>query len=215
MIPDYELTTGQQILPVASCNFAKYGAVLDYDASTAIAYINENIPLPQNGNGYVANEPPLEKIQFVSDICRDVFAELPVQAGWCVGNLTKMNGMEWHKSSEVVVACTDMVLLLGSFNDINNDIYDSAKAEAFYLPKGTVVELYAFTLHLAPLNMGGGFKSIIILPKGTNLPLESGINGTLRAVNKWLLVHKEHTVGISLGGKIGVIGTNTALVGKQ
>ncbi len=214
MLSNYELTSGQPILSITSPNFSKYGAVHDIDLSPAIAYVNDSVPLPESGNGYVANDDNLAQFPQFQEVFSNIFAELPIQTGWCVGNLSKMNGMEWHKSSEVVIACTDMVLLLGSFGDIIDDTFNTLQAEAFFLPKGAVVELYAFTLHLAPLNMGSGFKSIIVLPKGTNLPLASGIKGSLRAINKWLLVHEEHTVGIALGGKVGLVGINTALARK-
>ena len=58
-----------------------------------------------DANRYVASDPALEGTDAVRGICREVFAELPVQAGWCYGRGRKMNGVEWHKSSEVVVAC--------------------------------------------------------------------------------------------------------------
>ena len=142
-----------------------------------------------------------------------VFAELPVQAGWCYGRGRKMNGAEWHKSSEVVVACTDCVLLLGSAADIEGDTYDSAKAVALVMREGEAAELPAGTLHLAPLALGGHFAAAIILPRGTNSPLAGGISGTLRAVNKWLLVHPDNEAGIAAGGKVGVTGANITLTG--
>ena len=53
--------------------------------------------------------------------------------------------------------------------------YDTSLVEAFLVPKGTAVEVYATTLHYAPCGVGGaGFKVVIVLPKGTNLDLEEG-----------------------------------------
>lgn len=166
-----------------------------------------------DANRYVASDPELEKTDAVRGICREVFAELPVQAGWCYGRGRKMNGVEWHKSSEVVVACTDCVLLLGSAADIVGDSYDSAKAVALVMREGEAAELPAGTLHLAPLALGGYFAAAIILPRGTNSPLAGGISGTLRAVNKWLLVHPDNEAGIAAGGKVGVTGANITLTG--
>ena len=66
-----------------------------------------------DGNSYTASDGQLERLAAVGRIGREVFAELPVQAGWSFGNGKKMNGVEWHKSSEVVIAATDCVLILG------------------------------------------------------------------------------------------------------
>lgn len=162
-------------------------------------------------NAYIANDEELLVLDSVKNIKRNVFAELPVQAGWCYGTGRKMSGMEWHKSSEVVVACTPCVLILGAFSDIIDDEFDSSKSVALYLDKGEAVELAPLTLHLAPLATDGFFAAAIVLPKGTNAPLAEGIDGCLRAVNKWLVVHPDNEKGIAAGGKIGIIGENIAI----
>lgn len=183
---------------------------LSFDASEIVAY-SAKISAGDE-NTYVASDPAAEALPVVKTIAREVFAEAEIQVGWCCGGGTAMNGMEWHKSSEVVVACADMLLLLGDFFDIENDVYDSSKAVALYLRKGESVELFPMTLHLAPLKVSEFFKAAIILPKGTNLPLKGGISGSLRAVNKWLLVHKENKRGILSGGKIGISGKNIKII---
>lgn len=172
--------------------------------------------LPEETNAYIPCDERLTQSLEVKRIERTVFGELPLQAGWNHGGNTRMNGMEWHKSSEVIVACSDLLLLLGSHADIENDCYDSARAFGLYLQKGEAVELFPFTLHLAPLPVfGGRFIAAILLPDGTNLPLVGGIDGTLRAVNKWLLVHPDNARGIALGGKIGIRGENILLHGLE
>lgn len=169
---------------------------------------------PEQANTYIARDDVISNSGAARAIGREVFGELPIQAGWNYGGNTKMNGMEWHKSSEVIVACTDVVLLLGDHSDIISDCYDSSRAFGLFLTKGEAAELFAFTLHLAPLPVfGGRFIAAILLPDSTNLPLGGGINGTLRAVNKWLLVHPENERGIECGGKIGVTGRNIELTG--
>ena len=172
--------------------------------------------LPEETNVYIPRDERLTQSLEAKRIERTVFGELPIQAGWNHGGNTRMNGMEWHKSSEVIVACSDLVLLLGSHADIENDCYDSARAFGLYLQKGEAVELFPFTLHLAPLPVfGGRFIAAILLPDGTNLPLSGGIDGTLRAVNKWLLVHPDNARGIALGGKAGIRGENILLHGLE
>lgn len=181
--------------------------------TTEILRLAEGLEYAAEGNTYVASDPVLEEIAAVREIERKVFAELPVQAGWCFGKNRKMNGMEWHKSSETVVACTDCALILGDVKDVIDDVYDSSRAVALYLKRGEAAELFSGTLHLAPLPVGERFAAAIILPAGTNSPLKGGIDGTLRAVNKWLLVHPENEAGLRAGGKAGVTGTNITLTG--
>lgn len=162
-------------------------------------------------NSYIADDGEALSLSSVKQARQKVFGELPIQAGWCYGGNRFMNGMEWHKSSEIVVACTNCVLLLGSYFDIVNDVYHSKNAVALYLEKGQAVELMPMTLHLAPLPIGESFVAGIILPKGTNLALSEGISGTLRAVNKWLLVHEDNIEGVKSGSKVGISGENITL----
>lgn len=123
-----------------------------------------------------------------------------------------MNALEYHKSSEVNVMATDAILMLGSEQDITDDFtYDTSLAEAFLVPKGTAVEIYATTLHYAPCGVDGeGFKVAIVLPKGTNsepdLEHKGGEDGHLTAKNKWLLGHPEG--GLPEGSPMGLVGEN-------
>ena len=121
--------------------------------------------------------------------------------------------MEYHRSSEINIAATDLILLLGHQGDIEDDFtYDASRIEAFLLPKGTAVELYATTLHYAPCNANeGGFRAVVVLPKGTNYPLSDtnrteGEDALLAATNKWLIGHAEG--GLPEGSFIGLKGEN-------
>ncbi len=92
---------------------------------------------------------------------------------------------------------TDAILLVGSQQDVTDDFtYDTSLVEAFLVPKGTAVELYATTLHYAPCSASeSGFQVAVVLPLDTNLPLESSHEGwedrLLTARNKWLIGHPE------------------------
>ena len=126
-----------------------------------------------------------------------------------------LNALEYHRSSEIDIAATDLILLLGCQQDIGeDDTYDTAKVEAFYVPAGTAVELYATTLHYAPCSADeNGFRCVIVLPKGTNedLPFKAadeGENRLLTAVNQWLIAHEE--AGID-GAFCGLKGENVTV----
>ena len=106
------------------------------------------------------------------------FGELPIQIGYCNGNNYLLNAVEYHRSSEINIAVTDFILLLGFIQDIEDDYsYDTSKIKAFLIPAGTILEVYATTLHYAPCNANGnGFRCVVALPRDTNLPLENKIN---------------------------------------
>ena len=89
-------------------------------------------------------------------------------------NNSKLNAVEYHRSSEINVAATDAILILGLLADVAEDFtYDTSKMEAFLVPAGTGVEVFATSLHYAPCGVDGqGFQVAIVLPQGTNYPLE-------------------------------------------
>ena len=160
---------------------------------------------------YTASDDRLEGFPVIRRIQRELFGEFPIQAGCCWGKNVKLNGMEYHNSSEIICAATDMVLMLGKLQDVAKDGWDSSKAELFFVPEGSVLELYATTLHLAPCRVTeSDFIAIIILPKGTNTPLEAGPEGKLWMKNKWMLAHAEGPAAAK-GAAVLVTGKNLEL----
>jgi hypothetical protein len=166
----------------------------------------------KEGTSYVASSPELEATGSFREIQSTLFAELPLQAGLCWGDNTRLNGMEYHKSSEIIVAATEMVLLLGRLQDVTETGWHSDKGIGFYVPPGAVIELYATTLHLAPCRTGAGpFYAVIILPRGTNTPLEGKPEGFRWMNNKWLLAHPEGPAA-ARGASLGITGPNLQIV---
>ena len=155
------------------------------------------------------------------------YGEMPVQIGYCNGHNTMLNALEYHRDSEINVAASDAVLMLGLLVDVEEDhTYDTALVEAFLVPEGAAVELYASTLHYAPCHVKeGGFQVAVVLPRGTNFPLKgchaentAGENGVdedalLAAVNKWLIGHPEG--GLEEGSFLGLKGENLSLEAFQ
>ena len=84
-------------------------------------------------------------------------------AGVVTGKNKVLNGLEYHQCSETIIAVTDYILALGKRQDMVGNDYDIEKCELFYIPKGTVVELYATTLHYTPITVKNSFKSICFL----------------------------------------------------
>ncbi len=192
--------------------FKKYGKVITSLELTDIVKEMESTPLPEDVV-YVPSVAELEKLPIYEALQTMSYGELPIQIGYCNGHNNKLNALEYHRSSEINIAATDLILLLGMQQDITDDYtYDTAKVEAFLLPAGTAVEVYATTLHYAPCSVDGkGFRCVVVLPKDTNLPLDkthdaSSEDKLITAKNKWLIAHKES--GIEGDVHFGLIGEN-------
>lgn len=201
-----------EIKKITDKAFAKYGKVItDIDFTELVEKMKET-PLP-NEVVYEPSIAELEKLPVAAELSKKAYGEMPIQIGYCNGNNVMLNALEYHRSSEINVAATDAVLMVGMQQDITEDFtYDTAKVEAFLVPADSAVELYATTLHYAPCTAEeGGFRVSVILPKGTNYLLEeahggSGEDAHLTAVNKWLLGHPEG--GLPEGSPMGLIGKN-------
>lgn len=201
-----------QIYSVTDPKFKKYGKVVEgVDFSELIAKMEECTPLPE-GVEYVPGLAELEALPAAKELSVKVYGEMPIQVGYCNGHNCMLNALEYHRDSEINIAATDAILMLGWQPDITDDFtYDTSLVEAFLVPKGTAVEVYATSLHYAPCGVdGAGFKVGIVLPRGTNLDLsekhEGGEDGHLTAVNKWLLGHPEG--GLPEGSPMGLVGKN-------
>ena len=201
-----------EIKKVTDPSFRKYGRVVEgIDFTDLVNAIKEKTPLPE-GVAYEPSIADLEATTAAKALKRRTYGELPIEVGYCNGHNYKLNAVEYHRSSEINVAATDAVLIVGMQQDITDDFtYDTAKMEAFLVTAGTAVELYATTLHYAPCSANdGGFKVGIVLPAGTNYPLKESHDGwedsLITAQNKWLIGHAEG--GLDAGAHIGLVGKN-------
>ncbi|RZT03055.1 DUF4867 family protein [Cuneatibacter caecimuris] len=201
------------IQKVTDAGFAKYGRVISGYSLEPLLEEMEKTPLPE-GVDYVPSVPELEALPVFEELTESMYGGLPVQIGYCNGHNHLLNALEYHRSSEVDIAVgRDLILLLGCQQDMESDYsYDTAKAEAFLLPAGVGVELYATTLHYAPCSAaeGEGFRCVVVLPRDTNLPLEkkpavSPEDALMTARNKWLIAHPD--AGIE-GAVCGLKGEN-------
>lgn len=210
-----------EIKKVTDAAFKKYGHVISHvDVAELVAALKET-PIPAD----VVYEPSvesLEKLPVKEELSVVIYGEMPIQIGYCNGHNKKLNALEYHRDSEINIAAEDAVLMLGSLQDVEADFtYDTSKVEAFLVPAGTAVEIYATTLHYAPCHVeDGGFQVAVVLPKGTNYELKAAHakveNGKapnedalLAAVNKWLIGHAEG--GLPEGSFLGLKGENLSL----
>ena len=195
--------------------FRLYGRILPLDLTDFVKCMKSREPVAKGEVVYEAAVPELEKLALFQTLEQDVFGGLPMELGHCSGWNHKLNGLEYHRSSEIDLAATDLILMLGRQQDIdwNTYTYDTAKVECFRIPAGTAVELYATTLHFAPCSVGDvEFRMGVALPRGTNERLDkptagSGEKRLLLNKNKWLLAHEESGLQ-EQGAWIGLCGEN-------
>ena len=171
-------------------------------------------PLPE-GTDYVPEQPELMALPIAEELKNNAYGGMPIQIGWCNGHNTKLNCLEYHRDSELNVGVKDFILLLAKREELEDGALDTEKVAAYYCPAGTLVEVYATTLHYAPCSAkkGEGFKTIVVLPKGTNLArpeitVKNAEDEILWASNKWLLAHAESSEAAS-GAKVLLKGVNT------
>lgn len=198
-----------KIQNVTDASFRKYGKVLEgYDFSALLKEM-KHTPVPDDVV-YVPSVEELEALDVAKVLQNKGFGGIPIEIGYCNGHNKKLNAVEYHRSSEINVAVTDLVLLIGSQQDITDDFtYDTSKIEAFLVPAGTGIEVYATTLHYAPCSVqDGGFQCVVVLPEGTNTDLtfetaKTGEDSLLTAKNKWLIAHEDAAIEGAVNGLRG------------
>ena len=211
-----------KVKQVTDTSFRKYGKILTGIDFSEIYNVLEEMDYPEDVE-YAASFGPLEETEFRQKLSNTLYGELSVEIGYCSGHNKMLNALEYHRSSEANVAVTDIILLLGHQSDITEDFtYDTAQLEAFFVPAGTAVELYATTLHYVPIGTKENdyaFKMGVVLPFGTNFPLGVTLGAEaekeklpeeklLFAKNKWLIAHEE---GGEEGAFIGLTGKNISV----
>ena len=198
-----------KIQKVTDPAFRKYGQVLEGYDFTGLIKEMKHTPVPEDVI-YVPSVEELEVLDIMKDLQNKGYGGLPIQIGYCNGHNKKLNAVEYHRNSEINVAVTDLVLLIGHQQDIEPDhTYDTSKIEAFLVPAGTGIEVYATTLHYAPCHVNeGGFQCVVVLPKGTNTDLtfqteKTGEDSLMTAKNKWLIAHEDAKIAGAFNGLKG------------
>ena len=189
--------------------FIPFGRVIEFPFYDEMQKAMENIDMPAEGTAYI---PAVEAFETKAamDYYGRAFGELPIQIGLCCGYNTKLNALEWHKSSEIVCALTDLILMLGEMRHMENGTFDTANIKYFLMKAGQSVEMYQTSLHFCPVHVGNTpFANLVILPKGTNTNLTAPSDDpVLIRKNKWLICHKDAKNLVDAGRVVGVTGEN-------
>ncbi len=201
---------------VTSRAFRQYGRVVKGYYLRQLAEAMEKTECPTDSVVYYPSIPELESLRIFKQFTEEAYGGMPIQIGFCNGHNHLLNAVEYHRDSELNYACTDLILLVGKRGDIGKDFsYDTSKMQAFLVRKGTLVEVYATTLHYAPISAteDGTFRCTVVLPKGTNEPLpargkaHTDEDKLLTHVNKWLIAHPESGLD-KTGAFVGLKGEN-------
>ena len=206
---------GMTVRKVTDPAFKAYGRIITgYDFSGLLKAM-EQTPLPEDVI-YIPSLPEMEALPAAKELENGIYGQMPIQIGCCNGHNKKLNAVEYHRYSEVDIAVDDLILILGKQQDIEEDhTYDTSRMEAFLVPAGTAVEVYATTLHYAPCHVKDeGFRCVIVLPRDTNLDMEpvevkDPEDRLLFARNKWLIGHAQG--GLPEGAFIGLKGENLSV----
>ena len=199
------------IRKVTDPEFSRFGKVVEgYDFGPLLAKLVEVSEKPADHTIYVPSDLELEKEPVFTQLQDRAYGGMPIQIGYCNGNNYLLNCLEYHRDSEINIAADDAILILGRMEDIKDGKYDTANVEAFLVPKGCAVEVYATSLHYAPCTVEGtdGFRVIVVLPRGTNTDKPDyepacEEDRWMTARNKWLLAHPEAPEAAS-GAYIGL-----------
>lgn len=201
-------------IPVTDVKFKRYGRIIkNLDCSELVEKM-QGTPLTGSVE-FTASVNELESLPIFKELSERVFGGLPIQLGYCNGDNHKLNAVEYHRTSEVLIPASDIIVILGARQDIDADkfTYDTSLMEAFLVPAGTMIELFATTLHYAPCSAPQPFRCAVVLPRGTGTPLvkepsfRSDEDILLLATNVWIIGHPESGIDKS-GGFIGLIGEN-------
>ena len=200
--------------------FAVYGRVLsDFDFQSLTETLEKETERPTDGVVYIPSVEVLEADAAYSILRDHVYGGMPIQIGYCNGTNTKLNCVEYHRDSEINIGAQEFILLVARQQDLGPEWQlHTDRVEAFRVPAGAAVELYATTLHYAPCDAAkqAGFRVAVVLPKGTNTeapqlkPIQKE-DKMLRAKNKWLIAHPDASEAQD-GAYIGLLGENIDLL---
>lgn len=203
-----------EILKLSDPKFGIFGKVLNIDTDEIINSL-EKTKMPQEGNLYTPSCDELEYCLSFSKELQQVYGSMPFQVGFCNGFNSSINGLEYHKGSEIITPNRDVILFLGHTNDLVDNKFNVTDGNFFYIPAKTVLEIYQTTLHLSPIKTTlEGFKCVIALPADTNTDFEKGFKpeGILFKKNKWMISHPDNTKLTNQGVYAGLNGENIKIL---
>lgn len=214
-----KLNPNFKIYDVNSSEFERYGRILHLHCKKSlIEKLDRDSILPEEGNIYKPFIREWEDQDIIDELSQ--FYAGQVEIGYCNGQNTKLNAMEWHNCNEINVFSTDALLFLAKLDDLEEYHLDSSLVKAFFIEKGTALIVGKDTLHFSPCKIDEkGFRAIIVLGDLTNTELDeedlaikekaaSVVDSLLFKTNKYIICHKEADNLIKQGVKPYITGVN-------
>jgi len=198
-----------EIYSVRDEKFKKYGKLLDFNTDEIVKACFE-LKFPEDKSEYIASVDTLENLDVSDKLKTEMFGGCPAQIGITHGYNRFMDGLEYHKCSEINVAATPLCLILGLQYEMENNEYDSSKVKVFFLEKGDAVEIFSTSLHFCPCQVSDdGFSCVVVLAKDTNTLLDNQAEDKLLfKKNKWIICHDKNQELIERGVYPGIHGVN-------
>lgn len=79
----------------------------------------------------------LDEAEYFKELC---YGQVPCQIGYYNAHNSALNALEYHKCSETLVVATDIVLLLATIFDLDEEFkLDSKDVKSFFVAKGAFV----------------------------------------------------------------------------
>ncbi len=214
-----QLNPSFKIYDVNSQDFERYGRILDLKCrKDLINKLEKDTIIPKEGNIYEPFVREWEEQDIVDELIQYYAGQIEI--GYCNGQNTKLNALEWHNCSEINVFSTDALLFLAKLDDLEDYRIDSSLVKAFFVKKGTALIVGKDTLHFAPCKTEeSGFKAIIVLGNFTNTELndediairekaKNEVDSLLFKTNKFIICHKEADNLVKQGVKPYISGEN-------
>lgn len=188
--------------------FSRYGRILHTaGAANFVEYVTNTYEKPKKGSAYIVDIDGMHGFPVIDEIKRVVYGEMEIECGICHGHNNTLMGLEYHQGSEVNIAVTDFILALAKKEDMKENTIASERLKLFYVPAGSVIELYESTLHYCPFSCNeDGFSCVVLLLDKTNtsIPYKSG--ELLVKRNKWFIAHENNVDKIAAGNVAGLLG---------
>lgn len=209
-----------EILDTQDPGFALYGVKLEAEPLQDMFELLDRLTtIPSAGNVYVPCDAALESTQGFGLLGDNFYGGMPIQAGYCNGHSDTLSALEYHRGCEVTLAATSFILLLARLCECEGGQLDTGVVKAYYIERGEAVALHETTLHLSPSQVTkAGFKAGIVLPRGTNAPLEKAVepvfgqDALLFMRNKWLMAHPNSVQAREKGAYVGIKGEPISIV---
>lgn len=115
---------------VHDIEFKEYGRILSLDIKDFIVTMLGK-EIVEEGVIYEPSDRDLEALPLFKQIKNEVYGGLEIEFGFCSGHNSKLNAVEYHRSSEIDIAATDLILMLGRQQDIDytNNTYETQNIE--------------------------------------------------------------------------------------